>query len=71
MQLLHLNFKIQKFKGRKRNLMIKFQMYPRNLEVRQKNYLRSLFPKGDLLGTEKRYKKPTSLKLLLGLSKKA
>ena len=36
----------------------------------QKDYLKFLLPKGDMLGTERRCKKVRSIKLLLGLSKK-
>ena len=68
MQLLYLSFQIQKFRGRKRNLRIKFQM---SLKAHQKNYLKFLLPKGDLPGIEKRYKKLRSIKLLLGISEKA
>ena len=52
-------------------MRIKFQMYLRKLKVHQKNYLKFLLPKGDLPGTEKRYKKLRSIKLFPGLSEKA
>ena len=70
MKDLLLRSQIQKFRGRKRNLRIKFQMHLRILKVHQKNWLKSLLAKGDL-GTEKRYKKPRSIKLLPRLSEKA
>ena len=66
-----LEFQFQKFRGRKRNLRIKFQMHLRILKVHQKNCLKFLLPKGDLLGIEKRYKKERIIKLLSGLSEKA
>ena len=47
---------------KKRNLRIKFQMHLRTLKVHQKNYLKFLLPKGDLLGSEKRYKKARSIR---------
>ena len=71
MKNLLLRSQIQKFRGRKKNLRLKFQMCLRNLEVRQRNYLRSLLPKEDLPGVEKQYKKLRSIKLLPKLSKKA
>ena len=46
-------------------------MYQRTLKVHQKNYLKFILPKGDLLGTERRCKKARSIKLLPVLSKKA
>ena len=52
-------------------MKIKFQMYLRTLKVHQKNYLKFLLPKGDLLGTDKWYKKARSIKLLPGLPEKA
>ena len=69
--MLHLSFQIKKFRGRKRNMRIKFSMHLRTLKVHQKNYLKFLLPKGDRLGTERRYKKTRSIKLLPGLSEKA
>ena len=71
MKNLLLRSQIQKFRGRKKSLRPKFQMYLRNLKVHQKNYLKSLLPKGDLPGTEKRYKKLRSIKLFPRLSEKA
>ena len=71
MKFLHLSFQIQKFRGRKSNLRIKFQMHPWTLKVHKKNYLKLLFPKGDLLGIERWCKKARSIKLLPGLSEKA
>ena len=52
-------------------MRIKFQMHLRILKVHQKNCLKSLLPKGDLLGTEKQYKKSRSIELLPRLSEKA
>ena len=52
-------------------MRIKFQMHLRILKVHQKNCLKFLLPKGDLPGTEKRYKNLRSIKLLTGLSEKA
>ena len=46
-------------------------MHLRTLEVQQKNCLKFLLPKGDLLGTERWCKKERSIKLLLGVSEKA
>ena len=46
-------------------------MHMRTLKVDQKNYLKFLLPKGDLLGIEKRYKKLRSIKILPRLSEKA
>ena len=71
MKYFPLGFQIQKFRGRKRNLRIKFQMHLRIMKVHQKNYLKFLIPKGDLLGTKRRCKKARSIKLLPGLSEKA
>ena len=71
MKDLLLRSQIQKYKGRKRSLRIKFRMHLRKRKVHQKNRLMFLLPKGDLLGTEKRYKKARSIKLLPGLSEKA
>ena len=71
MKDLLLRSQIQKFRGRKRNLRIKFGIYLRNLKFLQKNCLKSLLPKGDLPGTEKQYKKLRSIKHLPGLSEKA
>ena len=48
-----------------------FQMHLRTLKVHQKNCLKFLLPKGDLLGTERRCKKERSIKLLPELSEKA
>ena len=66
-----LRSKTQKFRGRKKNLLLKFQMYLKCLKVRQKNYLRPLLPKGDLLGIEKLFKKQRSIELLSEPSEKA
>ena len=66
-----MSFQIKKFRGRKRNLMIKSQMFLRTLKFHSKNYLKFLLPKGDLLGIERRCKKVRTIKLLLRLSKKA
>ena len=44
---------------------------PEDNEIHQKNYLKFLLPKGDLLGTKKWCKKVRSIKLLLRLSEKA
>ena len=63
-KFLHLSFQIKKFKGRKRNLRIKFQMHLRTLKVHQKNCLKFLLPKGNTLGTERWCKKVRSIKLL-------
>ena len=65
-----LEFLVQNFKGRKRNLRIKFQMFLRTLKIHQKNYLKFLLPKGDQLGIKKWYKKARSMKLLSGPSEK-
>ena len=71
MKFLHLSFQIQKFRVSKRNLRIKFQMYPRTLKIHQKNYLKFLLPKANLLATKKRYKKTRTIKLLPRLLEKA
>ena len=64
-----LEFPDSKFRGRK--IHLSFQMHLRTLKVHQKNYLKFLLPKGDLLGIERRCKKERSIKLLLRLSEKA
>ena len=45
-------------------MRIKFLKHLRTLKVHQKNYLKFILPKGDLLGTARRCKKARSIKLL-------